>query len=215
MPWLESRYETLDDSIPLDRAIKAAGYRSIRQFALANGMTTSLVCNWRNGKPSQDRDSLLAEMTAGGFSLNLRRLMSATGCLEWELFPDLFTADFYDALNRGAAVLSGGFSYTDRSVETRELKRIVRQVVDTLPPRMARAVKLAYGLEGGHPMTFRQIGRLLRLTGERARHIVLRALRRLVAPDRLRLLSTVSLRSTLASAPLPAALALHNRLCTE
>lgn len=138
--------------------------------------------------------------------------MHGTGCLEWELFPDVFTDDYYDSLHRGAAVLSGGFSYTDTSMERRETRRILEWTIDTLPSRLRTALAMAFGLMGWQPLHYREIGRLLNCTGERARYLVISALRRLISPSRLQMLTAVSSKSTLSYDPIPAALAVHNRL---
>jgi len=64
----------------------------------------------------------------------------------------------------------------------------IRRVLDTLPPRESRVLKLRYGLEDGYFYTLKEIGRKFELTRERIRQIEARALRRLSQTNKKRLL---------------------------
>jgi len=64
-----------------------------------------------------------------------------------------------------------------------ERDRVARALA-TLPRRDAELLKLRFGLHGGHVYTYREVGRLFRVSGERARQLEKRALARLRNPAR-------------------------------
>lgn len=206
LPWLESFYHTLDDSIPLDRCIAAAGFRSIRQFCKANDLSDSLVGCWRRGKlaiyagnldylPRQyRRPTLLDEMTnfQHGLSIPLTKIMAGTGCLEWELFPDVFTQDYYNAVYNGLRGDSYTETYEDTTIERNERRRAIREVLHTLPCRFREVVEFTFGIDPtGEVLTYEEIGKRYRLTRERVRQILCKAIRMLRHPSRMRKLHEV------------------------
>jgi len=66
------------------------------------------------------------------------------------------------------------------------LREKVQQVLDTLPPREARILRLRFGLENGRAYTLEEVGQKFGLTRERIRQIESKALRRLRHPRRAR-----------------------------
>ncbi len=66
------------------------------------------------------------------------------------------------------------------------LRERVDTVLDTLPPREARILKLRFGLEDGRTYTLEEVGLKFGLTRERIRQIEGKALRRLRHPRRAR-----------------------------
>ena len=60
------------------------------------------------------------------------------------------------------------------------------EVLDTLPPREARILRLRFGLENGRAYTLEEVGQKFGLTRERIRQIESKALRRLRHPRRAR-----------------------------
>jgi len=66
------------------------------------------------------------------------------------------------------------------------LRDKVQQVLDTLPPREARILRLRFGLENGRVYTLEEVGQKFGLTRERIRQIESKALRRLRHPRRAR-----------------------------
>ena len=66
------------------------------------------------------------------------------------------------------------------------LKEKVQEVLDTLPPREARILRLRFGLENGRSYTLEEVGQKFGLTRERIRQIESKALRRLRHPRRAR-----------------------------
>jgi RNA polymerase primary sigma factor len=66
------------------------------------------------------------------------------------------------------------------------LREKVQAVLDTLPPREARILKLRFGLENGRAYTLEEVGQKFGLTRERIRQIESKALRRLRHPRRAR-----------------------------
>jgi RNA polymerase primary sigma factor len=59
-------------------------------------------------------------------------------------------------------------------------------VLDTLPPRESRILRLRFGLEDGKNYTLEEVGEKFGLTRERIRQIEGKALRRLRHPRRAR-----------------------------
>ena len=66
------------------------------------------------------------------------------------------------------------------------LREKVQDVLDTLPPREARILRLRFGLENGRAYTLEEVGQKFGLTRERIRQIESKALRRLRHPRRAR-----------------------------
>jgi len=73
-----------------------------------------------------------------------------------------------------------------QSVYTRLLREKVDAVLDTLPCREARILRLRFGLENGRYYTLEEVGQKFGLTRERIRQIESKALRRLRHPRRAR-----------------------------
>lgn len=73
-----------------------------------------------------------------------------------------------------------------QSVYSRLLTEKIEEVLDTLPPREARILRLRFGLENGRTYTLEEVGRKFGLTRERIRQIEGKALRRLRHPRRAR-----------------------------
>ena len=69
---------------------------------------------------------------------------------------------------------------------TKLLSEKVEEVLDTLPPREARILRLRFGLENGRTYTLEEVGHKFGLTRERIRQIEGKALRRLRHPRRSR-----------------------------
>ena len=208
LPQLERFYHTLDLSIPLDRCISAAGYRSIRQFCKANDLSESLVGCWRMGKPHtyagnlnalQDpecrRSAMLTEMTPVkyGISVPLSKIMLGTGCLEWELFPEVFTEGFYRGVREGLQAVPPARAYKYAPLERKELRGAIRAVLHTLPDREREVVELTFGVgPTKEELTYEQIGKRFGITRERARQLLNRAIRDLMVSSRLKRLAEVS-----------------------
>ncbi len=73
-----------------------------------------------------------------------------------------------------------------QSAYTKMLREKIESVLDTLPPREARILRLRFGLENGHTYTLEEVGQKFGLTRERIRQIESKALRRLRHPRRSR-----------------------------
>lgn len=204
VPQLERFYYTLDESIPLDRCLSATGYRSVRQFCKVNEVSESLLGCWRKGKMWNERDlkrnhpnaTLLDEMTnfKNGISTALYRVMVGTGFLEYELFPTVFTENFYDGIY-GRTTREGDCpTQSLPNIEERETRRIILKVLKTLPGRHREIVELAFGLSKdnyGGELTYNEIGQRYGLTRERVRQIICKGIRELRRPSRMKALLEV------------------------
>ena len=73
-----------------------------------------------------------------------------------------------------------------QSTYSKLLREKINEVLDTLPPREARILRLRFGLENGHNYTLEEVGEKFGLTRERIRQIESKALRRLRHPRRSR-----------------------------
>jgi len=73
-----------------------------------------------------------------------------------------------------------------QSAYAKLLREKVEEVLDTLPPREARILRLRFGLENGRTYTLEEVGAKFGLTRERIRQIESKALRRLRHPRRAR-----------------------------
>jgi RNA polymerase primary sigma factor len=73
-----------------------------------------------------------------------------------------------------------------QSAYSKLLREKVEEVLDTLPPREARILRLRFGLENGRTYTLEEVGAKFGLTRERIRQIESKALRRLRHPRRAR-----------------------------
>jgi RNA polymerase primary sigma factor len=73
-----------------------------------------------------------------------------------------------------------------QSAYSQLLSEKIQEVLDTLPPREARILRLRFGLENGRSYTLEEVGQKFGLTRERIRQIESKALRRLRHPRRSR-----------------------------
>jgi RNA polymerase primary sigma factor len=73
-----------------------------------------------------------------------------------------------------------------QSAYSKLLQEKVEEVLDTLPPRETRILRLRFGLEDGKNYTLEEVGEKFGLTRERIRQIESKALRRLRHPRRAR-----------------------------
>ncbi len=73
-----------------------------------------------------------------------------------------------------------------QSAYTKMLGEKIEEVLDTLPAREARILRLRFGLENGRTYTLEEVGQKFGLTRERIRQIESKALRRLRHPRRAR-----------------------------
>jgi RNA polymerase primary sigma factor len=73
-----------------------------------------------------------------------------------------------------------------QSAYSKLLSEKVEEVLESLPPREARILKLRFGLENGQTYTLEEVGQKFGLTRERIRQIESKALRRLRHPRRAR-----------------------------
>ena len=73
---------------------------------------------------------------------------------------------------------------------TQAMNDDIDQVLDTLKPNEARVIRLRYGLNGGKPMSLKEVGDICNLTKERIRQIEKHAIVRMQHPRRMRRLES-------------------------
>jgi RNA polymerase primary sigma factor len=89
----------------------------------------------------------------------------------------------------------------DERVISQALREDINAALGTLAHKEAEILRARFGLDGGRPMSLRELGARFRLTKERIRQIEKRAIRQLQKPARSRLLS--SYRETGLSVAVP------------
>lgn len=188
---LEKHYHTLDDSNPLDRHIKAAGYRSVRQFCTSLGISYVQVSNWHRGRAHCPRFTLRDELynRERGFAQNLLRMMESLGACEWELFPNVFNASFYEDVYRRAAKQKPTICHPSIPLLAKERRMCIEDELRRLPERWQLVLRRYFGMGEDRAWTLQEIGDELGLTRERIRDIVERALKWLRRPSAVRRLS--------------------------
>lgn len=73
-------------------------------------------------------------------------------------------------------------------VHKQDTARILQEVIDTLPPRQAKVLRLRFGIGLPHDRSLEEVGRLFDVTRERIRQIETSAIRKLLHPSRVALL---------------------------
>lgn len=69
-----------------------------------------------------------------------------------------------------------------------DIARVLQEVIDTLPPRQAKVLRLRFGIGLPHDRSLEEVGRLFDVTRERIRQIEANAMRKLLHPSRVALL---------------------------
>jgi len=67
----------------------------------------------------------------------------------------------------------------DEAVEVTLRKETLKKILGSLSPRERQVLELRYGLDGQHPRTLDEVGRMLNVTRERIRQIQNKSLKRL------------------------------------
>ncbi len=67
----------------------------------------------------------------------------------------------------------------ERNIVEEDLKRIINELLETLPPRERTVIIHRYGLNGEEPKTLEEIGKMLNISRERVRQIEIKALKRI------------------------------------
>ena len=90
-----------------------------------------------------------------------------------------------ETVELGEFLSDDGVIPIEEMVENRELRRILDDVLDTLPEKEKKVIKLRFGLEDNRQWTLEEVGKLFNVTRERIRQIESKALRKLRHPSRL------------------------------
>jgi len=67
----------------------------------------------------------------------------------------------------------------ERNIVEEDLKKILNELIETLPPRERTVIIHRYGLNGEEPKTLAKIGKILNISRERVRQIEIKALKRI------------------------------------
>ena len=74
--------------------------------------------------------------------------------------------------------LTDGFTQPEDALREKQRREAIEQCLDIVAstdPRGAQALRLRFGLDGGEPMTFQEIGDVMGFSGTRARNLEARA----------------------------------------
>jgi len=93
-------------------------------------------------------------------------------------FKDGETSNLYDVIG------SKDSTNPDKGLLQDSLKTQISQVLDTLPPKEAKVVKMFYGLNRKEPMTLSEIGDHFQISRERVRQVKEKAIRKLRVGER-------------------------------
>jgi len=58
-----------------------------------------------------------------------------------------------------------------KKIDRDKIRKILPRYIDTLPDREKQIVRMYYGLDGEEKLSYRQIGKILGISGERVRQI--------------------------------------------
>ena len=97
---------------------------------------------------------------------------------------DESSSNMYDVMR------TGDTPSPDTDLMTESLRKEIERSLRTLTPREGDVIRLYFGLNGEHPMTFEEIGERFDLTRERVRQIKEKAIRRLKHTSRSRILKS-------------------------
>lgn len=179
-------------------AIEKAGYKNAAQFAKAVGLYPSYLGELLNLK----RTPLTKE---GDYSLPAKRIAEFLGVLPEDLWsPEqlhfvLPTNKSHFSLSHKEMMLTLARQTgelldapePDAGLDNADRKRLVRELLDSLPPRDAKVLRLRFGIDTPDECTLEEVGYMLRVGKERVRQLEARALRRLKHPERRELLNAV------------------------
>lgn len=133
------------------------------------------------------------EQVAGELAISAETLRSFVAC--WGA-QDMLSLDrrvgedgrttFGDLVKdpRDAFAAAGDGDQVVQEAESDLLREAVAHALGQLPQREASVIIMRYGLEDDEPRTFKEVGRKLGLSGERARQIAAKAIRKLRHPSR-------------------------------
>ncbi len=179
-------------------AIEKAGYKNVSQFAKATGMRQAYLGNLLNLKISPlNKD--------GYFSGHAQRIAEFLGVLPEDLWSpeqlhfvlptnkshfNLSHKEMMLTLARQTGELLDA-PEPDAELNNADRKRVVGELLDSLPRHYAKVLRLRFGIDTPDACTLEEIGSMMGSSRERIRQIEAGALRMLKRPDISKLLSAV------------------------
>ena len=91
-----------------------------------------------------------------------------------------------ESVELGEFLSDDGAIPIEEMLENRELRRMLDDVLDTLPGREEKIIRLRFGFEDNRQWTLEEVGKIFNVTRERIRQIESKALRKLRHPSRSR-----------------------------
>jgi RNA polymerase sigma factor (sigma-70 family) len=118
--------------------------------------------------------------TLAGASAELRQAYYYEGYPKDEDLPELPELPVWEPEPQGCDLFN--------MMHKQDLTRVLQEVLDTLPPRQAKVLRLRFGIGLPHDRSLEEVGRLFDVTRERIRQIETNAIRKLLHPSRVALL---------------------------
>ena len=185
-------------------AIEDAGYSSAASFAKAIGYTAQEISSLVSlRKPPVNKD--------GTFSPLAKDVMEALGAAPHDLWTTeqltmnlhrnsvdkVVTTKFLLDTDAMQSVLGGnilqleGATYgeietPEQNQNKKELVERVEEILDSLPIRHAKILRLRYGIGGGPELTLEQVAAIFNVTRERIRQVEAKAMRLIRHPKRVK-----------------------------
>ena len=168
------------------RAIEDAGYATIKQFCDDNQLNKTAVYQLI-------RFEIRPLQATGEFSIAAQQIMEVLGAAPSDLWTpeqlELQLAKHSVERNVGQAELNAAlganqgelisFETPEDAVYANEKRRIINEVLDSLPPRERKVLELHIGLNGVDPKTFDEIGDMFEISRAWAQKIEDKALKKL------------------------------------
>lgn len=174
-------------------AIENAGYKNVAQFCKAAKLTPSCVGALINLKESPIRQD-------GDWTALAKRIANFLGLVPEELWTHEQTMFVLPTNQSHFSISHKEMLVTlarntgelleqpeiDENLHDQDRKRIIGELLDSLPPRQAKILRLRFGIDSGKEHTLEEIAEMYDLSRDRIRQIEHEAFRRLHVPERLK-----------------------------
>lgn len=166
----------------LQKFIESNNY-TIKSFAEAVGIGYQSILEYLNLKYYPKKENRL-------------KISNFIGKDESEVFPDFLNNKvLFETKKDGILYKNVSPSYINElkkreiespqeTLERHELKKAIKEILETLTTKEAAVIKCHFGLDGEQPLTLKEIGKKFSLTQERIRQIEKKAISKLRHPSR-------------------------------
>lgn len=174
-------------------AIEEAGYKNVAQFCKAANLFPSRVGALINLKEPPVRQD-------GDWTATAKQIADFLGLIPEDLWTQeqtmfvLPTNQSHFSLSHKEMLLTLARNTgelleqpeIDENLQAEDRKRIIAELLDGLPPRQAKILRLRFGIDCNKEHTLEEVAEMYDLSRDRIRQIELEAFRRLHVPERLK-----------------------------